>query len=249
MKTMTLEHSLYICRSIGDLPQDVIENHSLTQKHATVYFQGSVSDPESFAIATPYEPGEVTCYGVNLGEIFDSLCDTGKFDGFVLETSSKEALIGRFGQKYGKKLTSSSTCTYTLLGGQGRMATDAILVGKQDSDLIARASEHFDWYGFHSVEEMLEAGFIAGVVRDNELVSVAYTSAFSPRYVDIGVRTRCEYRGKGYATASAAMVLEALRPTGKTPVWNVTTDNGASIRICRKLGFRKVYEKSYLCRQ
>ncbi len=59
--------------------------------------------------------------------------------------------------------------------------------------------------------------------------------------------SRSEYRGKGYATDSAAMVLQAVRPTKQTPVWHAMEDNGASISICEKLGFLKVHEKCYLC--
>ena len=114
MNRMPAEHFPNLCKRIGDLPQDVIENHSLIQKHAAVYHIGSVTHPESFIIATPYESEEITCYGTDLDEVVDSLWRIEKLKGFVLEASNKEAFVGRYAQRYGKELISANTRTYTL---------------------------------------------------------------------------------------------------------------------------------------
>ena len=109
MKTMPVEHYPGLSELIGDLPQDVIESHSLIQEHATVYYQGEAEDPGCLMILTPYEPGEATCYGSNLDGIVDFSEVVGDLEGFVVEPAKRDDFISRYKQKYGKTLTVSFT--------------------------------------------------------------------------------------------------------------------------------------------
>jgi len=46
------------------------------------------------------------------------------------------------------------------------------------------------------------------------------------------------FRGQGWSTACAAGVCGDIRRRGRTPSWTTAPDNGASIRVADKLGFR-----------
>ena len=69
------------------------------------------------------------------------------------------------------------------------------------------------------------------------MAACAFSSGVSKDYVDIGVETAEECRGKGYGKIVAyAMVKEILR-RGKLPVWDCDTRNEASMRLACSVGF------------
>ena len=96
------------------------------------------------------------------------------------------------------------------------------------------------------VESVLRQGFVAGAVVDDRIVSVAHTNATTARYADIGVFTHEDCRNRGYSTASAAIVAEAIRESGRTPVWSCGEDNLSSLRVAAKLGFNEVSRRTYV---
>ena len=96
------------------------------------------------------------------------------------------------------------------------------------------------------VESVLREGFVAGAVVDDRIVSVAHTNATTARYADIGVFTHEDCRNRGYSTASAAIVAEAIRESGRTPVWSCGEDNLSSLRVAAKLGFDEVSRRTYV---
>ena len=72
------------------------------------------------------------------------------------------------------------------------------------------------------------------------MAACAFSSGISNDYVDIGVETAEECRGKGYGRiVVSAMVNETLR-RGKTPVWGCDTRNEASMRLACSVGFEIV---------
>ena len=96
------------------------------------------------------------------------------------------------------------------------------------------------------VESVLREGYVAGAVVDGRLVSVAHTNAITKRYADIGVFTHQDYSNRGYSTTSAAIVADAIRETGRTPVWSCGEDNLASLRVAAKVGFDEVSRRTYV---
>jgi len=90
---------------------------------------------------------------------------------------------------------------------------------------------------------------IAAAIEEGEIVSLAHTFAWSPDHADIGVMTHEDARGKGYATATAALVIDGVRKQGKVPVWSCGARNDASLRVAGKLGFREVGRKVYIIPQ
>ncbi len=245
MTKLSQEYYSKVYRHIGDSPQNVVINHSLIQKHATVHYSGSIDKLQSMIVETPYEPGEPFCFGIDEEEIIDLLENVEKLVGFSVANANANKIIEKYYEKHGIKLTKLNCNTFVLENKPKQRSTKAVLLDMNDLDIINRASNHFDWFGFMSGEDMLRAGLISGIIKDNELVSVAYTSAFTEKYVDIGIRTKKQYRSRGYASDAAAKVIEATLSMSKVPVWNVMEDNYPSIAICKKLGFRKVNQEHY----
>ena len=86
----------------------------------------------------------------------------------------------------------------------------------------------------------LASGLFWGAWLERRLVSVAGTFFLGAEYEDLGVATEPAYRGLGLNTACAAAACAAVQARGRTPSWNTSTDNPASIRVAQKLGFRWV---------
>jgi GNAT superfamily N-acetyltransferase len=90
---------------------------------------------------------------------------------------------------------------------------------------------------------------VAAAIIEGEVVSLAHTFAWSPRYVDIGVTTHEGWRGQGLATSAAALVADAIQQQGRVPVWSTGAHNEPSLRIAARLGFRETSRKVYLIPQ
>jgi RimJ/RimL family protein N-acetyltransferase len=68
-------------------------------------------------------------------------------------------------------------------------------------------------------------------------------SSFGDTKAEIGAITREAYRGHGYAPITCAYLIEACERRGYQAYWSCDTENTASIRVARKLGFRQ--ERAY----
>jgi hypothetical protein len=120
----------------------------------------------------------------------------------------------------------------------------------RDLALVEAATEPLAMHGWRygSAGALLADGVLAGAVVDGELVSVAFTAAETERYAEVGIKTREEYRGRGFSTAAASLVCAELQAAGKTVIWSTDQDNIASQRVAAKLGFREVSRRMYINR-
>ena len=92
-------------------------------------------------------------------------------------------------------------------------------------------------FSWENKEEFIKNGFGYCLIQDGQMLACAFASGISKEYVDIGVETAEECRGKGYGKiVSAAMVKETLR-RGKIPVWDCDTRNEASMKLACSVGF------------
>jgi hypothetical protein len=119
------------------------------------------------------------------------------------------------------------------------------LLGKPDWPLIEAAADLVG-DGADRLRVMLQDGHVAGAIRDDRLVALAYTFALSDRHADIGVVTNAQWRGQGLATAAAGLVAGAIQQGGRVPVWSCGSTNLASMRIAARLGFVEVGRRVYL---
>lgn len=105
----------------------------------------------------------------------------------------------------------------------------------ENYDLIhGRIIPAFSW---ESKEKFLHNGYGYCLMKDRQFLACAFSSGISKDYVDIGVETAEEFRGKGYGKIAAlAMIKETLKRK-KKPVWGCDTLNEGSMRLACSVGF------------
>jgi RimJ/RimL family protein N-acetyltransferase len=84
-----------------------------------------------------------------------------------------------------------------------------------------------------------------GLMRGDEIVSEATVGPPALGLREPGVFTQPEHRGKGYATLTAARLIQEVEASGDRTYWNCAKQNLASAAVARKLGYR--IEKEYRC--
>jgi predicted GNAT family acetyltransferase len=98
----------------------------------------------------------------------------------------------------------------------------------------------------HRLPQRLIEGIVAAAIVSDTIVAIAQTYAQSPHHADIGVFTLDGWRNRGLATATAAIVAQGVRETGRTPTWSTGEDNYASMKVAEKLGFTEVARRTYV---
>ncbi len=94
-----------------------------------------------------------------------------------------------------------------------------------------------------SLENFLRHDLGMCLMHGEQIIVEAYASAFGSTYAEIGAITHEPYRGRGLAPIAVAFLIEALEASGYQAYWSCDTDNPASARVARKLGFK--VEKPY----
>jgi RimJ/RimL family protein N-acetyltransferase len=131
---------------------------------------------------------------------------------------------------------------YTLTRPAQRAGTPEVRrLRRDDEPLMARYMGTPHWSGSEGFEPIA-----AGAVIDGRLVGLAHVSAITEHHADIGVSTLEPWRGRGFATAAASIVAQAIQEGGRTPVWSAGEGNAASLRVAAKLGFEEVSRRVYV---
>ena len=99
---------------------------------------------------------------------------------------------------------------------------------------------------FATLAAGLTEGAAAGAIVGRRIVAICHTAARSDRHADLGVFTAEEFRGRGMATAAAALVARRIRQAGQIPVWSAGETNTASLRVAQKVGFVEICRRIYL---
>jgi RimJ/RimL family protein N-acetyltransferase len=80
------------------------------------------------------------------------------------------------------------------------------------------------------------------MVRDGDrVVSIGHTPRpLTPRSAECGVWTDPDFRGRGYAAATAAAWAALVRPTGRELFYSTDADNHSSRRVAERLRLRPI---------
>ena len=89
-----------------------------------------------------------------------------------------------------------------------------------------------------SLDRWLTAGIGYGVLRGGELLAEATAGPRCRGWLEMGVITREAHRGRGYGTLVSLAVVRACEAAGDRVWWNANADNGPSLAIARRIGFR-----------
>jgi GNAT superfamily N-acetyltransferase len=88
-----------------------------------------------------------------------------------------------------------------------------------------------------SATKFLKHGFGFCLVADDVILSEAYACFWGGGSVEIATVTHPDHRGKGYAPAICAHLIQACEGLGLETYWSCDVQNRASIQVAAKLGF------------
>jgi hypothetical protein len=80
-------------------------------------------------------------------------------------------------------------------------------------------------------------------------VSFAYAPWQTETLFDVSIDTIASHRGRGLGAATAGLLIEHLRASGRQPVWGAMEGNVASLRLAARLGFVPVDRLFVVTRQ
>jgi len=234
-----------LSRELGDFPEYVTPNHLLQRGWCRAFISGSPQDFRGTIVDSKFEPGEPYCFGSDVQILWELLGHIPEMDCFQVDPPIARALGALFLRRNGwqPKYLDQIVQTLTVPVAEYRDRRVRLLT-LDDAPLLRSAPGELGGIGFESPEQMLAEGFAACAIIAGEVVSSAFTSAITERYMDIGIRTVEEHRGKGLATAVASLVIKSVQGRGKTPVWLTYKNNDASLAVAHKLGFREVTRKT-----
>lgn len=107
-------------------------------------------------------------------------------------------------------------------------ASDAVWVTEENMSVLERGFPHLR-------SELPSRGPCYMTVADHMAVSVCYSARHNDRAAEAGVETLEGYRGRGYATRAAASWAQAIRQSGRIPLYSTSWDNYASQATARRL--------------
>jgi hypothetical protein len=238
-----------LARTLGDTPRTVIAVHLLRRGMCSAYAVGDLGCPDAVVVQPTSLPEEPMAYGTDAGAIWRVLAD---LSGWACISVDSE-VAGRLGPiveaSTGRPVRYIDDIHHTLDHPAIRSDHTGVRSLKRDDlDLLASAPTEIRELalGFGSLDDLFAEGVAAGAVIDGGLVALACTTAQSLRHADLSVVTAGPWRGRGLATACAALVAEEIRRAGRVPVWSAGEQNAASLRVARKLGFEEVGRRVYI---
>lgn len=197
-----------VADALGDTPETVIPAHLLRIGLADAYVSGSISRIDAVIVRSRSLLKEPWCFGNDPHAMRNLLNQLGgwgrcgmspnvpmKFADSLSSLIQKEShlQVRHYGDVY-----------HTLTGPMSMFVSQEVrLLNLGDSHLLEAFSSDPHRLGFDTFEDLLIDGAAAGAVVDDRLVSLAHTNAVTAGYGDIGVATDNDWRGIGFATASA----------------------------------------------
>jgi len=74
---------------------------------------------------------------------------------------------------------------------------------------------------------------------DEKTVSAAFCSFYSTAYLELGMETAENYRGRGFSAATCSALIDYALERKLTPAWACILSNRSSCDLARKLGFEE----------
>lgn len=105
---------------------------------------------------------------------------------------------------------------------------------------LARKIEGFEYYVrmFGSLERAVRNIIGYCLMKGETIVCEAEAAPLTHGVAEMGIGTAEAYRRKGLATVTCAHVIRECEASGYRAFWNAAQQNGASVALARRLGFR-----------
>jgi hypothetical protein len=238
-----------LSRLLGGRPETVIAVHQLRRGLCSAYVVGEPSRLDAVVIQPTRLPEEPMAFGTDAGAIWSVL---GGLTGWTCVNVDGEVArrLGPVMAAHLRRAVRYLGDLYHILARPAPRFGHANVRRLVREDLALLASAPIELreasLGFGTPEKLLEEGIAAGAVVGGGLVALACTTARSGRHAELGVVTAGPWRGRGLATACAALAAAGVQQSGWLPVWRADEDNIASLRVARKLGFTEVCRRAYV---
>lgn len=226
--------------ALGDTPETVISHHLLTTGACRAWYAGDVRQPRAVAVQADAFPAEPTVFGESAAAIDRLLPHLEGWTSINVPAVHARELERPVAIAAGTLSFSTLEDVYHVLDGplaEVEPHADVRLLTPEDAALLE---------GMSQLAGDVGETIVAAAIVEGEIVSLAHTFAWSPRYVDLGVTTHEDWRGRGLATSAAALVAAEVFRRGRVPVWSCGASNEPSLRIARRLGFRETSRRLYL---
>lgn len=238
----TAEQRETLADALGDTPETVISVHALKRGYCRAYASEAASIVQWDVLL-----GEPVGFGDDAAALWDLMQSVDGWFCVEVTTACAAALGQLIVAETGRRVRYYGDIYYTLTVPATHFHGAAVrLLTVADMPLLDAAPREIQGAGFGETRALLEEGVVAGAIVDGALVTIAHTSALTTRHADIGVATLEGWRGRGFASAAAALVAGHVQATGRTPVWSTGEDNVASRRVAEKLGFVEVGQRVYV---
>lgn len=115
-------------------------------------------------------------------------------------------------------------------------------LGPADSGALAAFEADGAWIAetWDGPDGLAASGMAYGVYEGARLVAVASSFYVGRDHEDIGVVTDSGHRGRGLSQRCVASLVVDVRARGRVPTWTTSPDNGPSLGVAARIGFRQV---------
>ena len=195
-----------LVETIDETPETVIPIHLLTHGTCKAYAVGDPASSDAVIVQSDSLRAEPFGLGGDAQGLWDLLRHLD--DWTVVDVSPEVAprLGALIRDATGKRVCYYGDVYHTLTAPAPLIDEPAVReLTRDDMGLLEAAGvDGADFRG--GLSALLEEGAVAGPVVDGRIVGTAQTAAITARYADIGVSTDEPWRGRGIATAAAAIV-------------------------------------------
>ena len=241
------EHHALLAAALGDTPGTVQSIHMLARGLCRAYVAGDPARFEGAIVQPTAWPEEPAGFGPDPNVLWALLQRVQGWTCILVDTEVAPAL--------GRIIEAQMERPVRYLDDVTHLLTEPVWVTRKeavrcltlaDLDLLESAPLELRSSLWRDTRRLLAGGIVACAIVSNRVVATALVAACSDCYADIGVYTREGYRGRGYATAAASLVAQAVQESGRIPLWGAGAHNRASLRVAAKLGFREVSRRRYV---
>ncbi len=228
---------------LPDVPETVIANHLIKNNYCKLFVSN-----DHIIVQSDFGPEELIGFGSDANEIFQLLKQIKGWRCIVLDTN--------VATKLGDLLLSNTKINVRYLTDVYHTNNQKIITNKnyegasllkaENTEEIQIITKEFEINGFKTINELLVNGFLVFSKIEDQIVSITYTSALSQKYADIGTFTKEAFRGQGFSTANATLVVNKVLEIGKIPIWSCGDTNSGSLKVAQKLGFKEVSRRKYV---
>jgi GNAT superfamily N-acetyltransferase len=245
MITVSQKQYPKILDQFGDIPENIHVRHFITNRQSDIYLSGSISNPRAIVVRPKTANSELFAY-IEPIEIYEMVVQLSGWNSILVDTEISHKLGGLLAKNnnvsYLREL-------YFVLNNP--IVYKPIQISHHwfepsDRQLLKNAYTDFHALGMNNPESILDYGIGVGIILKEKIVAIAFSIHMTEKYADIGIFTLPTHQNLGYSTALATLLIDKLQRKNITPVWSTDEKNPASLKIARKLGFKKIKTKIYI---